>query len=158
MTHPLDTLDPEEEYIDLIQQKWMKFGIGFLITIMMLGTALFSVQAFTGNFQLDSSGMDDSCLSSASSEKGEVPAHSMDRSPEKTGFLAVPWMPASFIRQALGRDVSLEQLKRFAGTYAIKSYPMDLTSGITDKNIRNMSNTSYHIQILSMHIAKLTAG
>ncbi|MHB1484086.1 MAG: hypothetical protein ACYCYI_05425 [Saccharofermentanales bacterium] len=164
-----------------MRHKWVKLEIGFLIAVMMLGTALFSIQAFTGSFQpetdassaffaspdIDGSPAADSDrndtdrtaeTTDVAKPQTEPASHSMDSNPEAKGFLAAPWIPASFIRQSMSQDVSFEKLNRLIRTYTIKSYPVDKTPDITDRNIRNMTNKGYHKQVLSMHIAKLTAG
>jgi len=207
----------EEKSAELKQLRLMKFAIGGLVTVMMLGTALFSVQAFTGKFQPDSfqnaseeaiaekttnetapiisvaspetantsttantsatanasTTADTSTTENASttadastttsqataaSEPAQAPAHAVDSQPQPSGFLAVPWIPVSFIRQSMKESSFLQQAQRFFRDFSIKSYPSDKKVGVTDRTVRNQSNLEYSMQAFILHVAKLTAG
>lgn len=159
------------------QKKIIKLGIGCLLIIMMLGTALFSVQAFTGKFQSDafSSSKDSSINKSlnnnikdsesgspetnpSSSSTATPIAHSMDSSPESNGFLAVPWIPVSFIRQSMKEASLLQQEQKFLRIFIIRPYPSDKKMEVTDRTIQNQTNSLCLLQTLDFHISRLTAG
>jgi len=183
----------------------MKFAIGGLVTVMMLGTALFSVQAFTGRFQPNSfqnsteetiaekttnetapiisaaspETTDASTSTNASttaeisivadsskttsqttaeSQPDQAPSHSVDSQSQPSGFLAVPWIPVSFISQSMKESSFLQQEQRFLRDFSIKPYPFGKAGEVTDRTVRNQSNLEYSMQALILHIAKLTAG
>ncbi len=144
--------------------------------IMMLGTALFSIQAFTAPLQPASSrnisnGPDDGAGSGDVSQTGtltppeadlsipvDAAAHSMNSRPESKGFLAVPWIPVSYIRQAIKESSLLQQGKKDLRPFRCISYPSSQTIGVTDRTIRNQINSTFLLQALALHISRLTAG
>lgn len=159
------------------QKKSIKLGIGCLLIIMMLGTALFSVQAFTGKFQSDifssstnssinksldnnlQVGESGSCETNPSASSSATPiTHSMDSSPETNGFLAVPWIPVSFIRQSMKEASLLQQDQKFLRIFIIRPYPSDKKIEVTDRTIQNQTNSNCLLQVLDFQISKLTAG
>ena len=149
--------------------------MGCLMAIMMLGTALFSIQAFTGKFYSSASlysaqASDESVTGSSFQEMGQKTAdsspyeaksgasHSMSSSAETKGFLAVPWIPAGYIRQAMTESSLSQTVRRNLRGFILLDYPSHDTIDVTDRTVRNRSNSDCSIQVLALDISRLTAG
>jgi hypothetical protein len=143
--------------------------------IMMLGTALFSIQAFTGEFYssalrytaetidetLPESGFQETEHKTADSSPYAADTnsnHSMNSSAETKGFLAVPWIPAGYIRQAMTESSLSQTARKSLRGFVLLDYPSHDTIDITDRTVRNRTNPDYSIQILMLDISRLTAG
>lgn len=147
----------------------MKLGIGCLMLLMMLGTALFSVQVFAQSESSDISTIattqdtiadqaQDGTVATVDTTQSGTSAHSMDTSPENKGFTAVPWFPASFIRQTLNRISNLEKTEKSLRNHTDKPYPVDNNRTVTDRILRMSSNVYYFYQTHLLQVSKLTAG
>lgn len=162
----------------LRNSRGVKFVIACLIAVMLPGMAFFSVQAFAGAFTLSSfrsviasfhagfaAQTDPDTISSpalsdtgAKSQDASAPGgHSMSGA-EARGFMALPWIPAGYIRQAMTESSFAQSCKKFLRNFIIKDYPADPSAEVTDRTVRGMSNANCGDQIRVLSISRLTAG
>ena len=144
------------------QIRWMKLGIGCLVMIMVLETALFSIQTFTGRLQSDSYPNNQNAVATAvvsdSSATGGFVSHAMNSRADTDGLFAAPWIPVSYIQQAIGESSLPQQNPRFLSLFISTVYTSDIADGVTDRTIRGRSNSGSLMQALVFHISRLTAG
>lgn len=140
----------------------MKLGIGCLTMFMMLGTVLFSVQAFcfasqpaVSQYSINDN---DAAASDDNVQRADPDSHSMDTRSESNGFFAIPWISVSYIRQSIGEASLLQSARKLTRSLLFSAYSFGRTIGVTDKTVRSRSNSSCQVQALDLQIARWTAG
>lgn len=135
-----------------------------MAAVMMLGTALLTMQAVSGSslfFSVNTIESIQGQPTPAHETAPSVPAsssHSMNSRPEVQLFFAAPWISAGLIRMSDNASSFIKSTHQYARDYTLIPYPKDHSRWITDRSIRLLVNSAYTLQTLNLQIARLTAG